>query len=1037
MNLNKNGAAGRGKALWRSLDDLADTPRFREFVEKEFPNHSEELFHSTSRRHFLKVMGASLALAGGGGLSGCLRWPGQEVLPFTSRPEGRIPGVPVEYATCFEMAESVEGVIATSFDGRPIRVDGNPEHPGTQGTASAVMQASVLGLYDPARSTEVTHASKGGHSSSDWNDAHKQIREVFKTQVAADGGKGIAILSEPSSSPTLHRMRRHFQRVAPAATWYEYAPISRDSERTGSALAFGRPMRPHYDFARARVVLCLDADPLMSHPAALSLNRGYAASRNSADSDPSSTEGPSISRLYSIESTLSVTGSVADVRMPARNVDIPLIAARVARALVGDGAPADVAAALERAGDLDPQLKSLVSDLDAHRGSSLVIAGDRQPPEVHAVAHLINMHLGNYGLTVKYSAVPNPDRTRSHSDEIAELSTRMAAGEVDMVVILGGNPVLDAPADSAFGASLAKVPTSVRLGLYEDETSKLCQWHLPQAHYLEAWSDGRAWDGTISIGQPLIEPLYDGRTPAEVVSLVVDDEPSNAHGLVRATHESLAGKIGSFASGEEFEGAWRRWLHAGFIPEAGSTLEIDSQVRVGGGWGAGLDALLSAPAGTELVFVADHSLDDGRFANNGWLQELPDPITKIAWDNAAVIAPSKAAELGVEMGDLVRLETDAGSLEMAAFLLPGQAKESITVAVGYGRKIFDRVAGGVSYNLAEGAGFDVYPLRSVEAHRSGHAAVKISKASGSYELATTQDHHVIDTLQWEEEQRRIGQFIRVVDVGEHPDSHHIEQEVAAAGPHHPPLKSLFDDVKYSGHRWAMAIDLNVCTGCSACVLACQAENNIAVVGKDEVAYGREMHWIRIDRYFRGDDVDNPEVVHQPMTCNQCENAPCEQVCPVAATTHNAEGLNDMVYNRCIGTRYCSNNCPYKVRRFNYFNNTKHPTEQEQMVYNPEVTIRSRGVMEKCTFCVQRINKAKVQAHNERRNVSDGEITPACAQTCPTQAITFGDLADPDSRVSQKQSSARAYKMLEELNIKPRTSFLAKLRNPAAGEEGQG
>lgn len=1036
MNKNRNGTELGGKALWRSLDDLADTREFRDFVEKEFPNHSEELFSSSSRRHFLKVMGASLALAGGSGLSGCLRWPSQEVLPFTSRPEGRNPGVPVEYATFIEMAESVEGVLATSFDGRPIKIDGNPDHPQTQGTASAVMQASVLGLYDPARSSEVVQRSKDGRSSSDWIHARSQIRDQFKARVAADGGKGIAILSEPSSSPTLHRMRRQFQRAAPQATWYEYAAISRDSERLGSALTFGRPMRPHYDLAAARVVVCLDADPLMSHPAALSLSRGFAASRNSADADPGHDTPPSISRLYSIESTLSVTGSVADVRMPARCADIPGIAARIASAVVGEDLPADVGEAVEKAGAAGEDLKALIGDLETHRGTSLVIAGDRQPPEVHALAHLINMHLGNIGKTISFSAVPNPDRIRSHSDEIAELSARMDAGEVEMLIILGGNPVLDAPVDCKFGESLARVATSVRLGLYDDESSKKCQLHLPQAHYLESWSDGRAWDGTISIGQPLIEPLYGGRTPAEVVGLLVEDEPLEAYGLVRATHENLAGSRGVLNSGEDFEGGWRRWLNAGFIANAPG-LEIDTRVRVGGGWGAQLAGLVTAPEGTELVFVADHSLDDGRFANNGWLQEWPDPITKIAWDNAALISPMKAAELGVKTGDNVRLETSAGALEIAAFVLPGQATESITVSVGYGREIFDRVAGGVSYNLAEGAGFNVYPLRSTEAHRFGHTGVKITKAAGSYKLATTQDHHVIDTLQWEEEQRRIGQFVRVVDVAETPDAHHIEEEVAAAGAHHPPLKSLFDDQEYTGHRWAMAIDLNVCTGCSACVLACQAENNIAVTGKDEVAYGREMHWLRIDRYFRGDDVENPEVVHQPMTCNQCENAPCEQVCPVAATTHNAEGLNDMAYNRCIGTRYCSNNCPYKVRRFNYFNNAKHPTEQEQMVYNPEVTIRSRGVMEKCTFCVQRINKAKIQAHNERRDVGDGEITPACAQTCPTQAITFGDLADPDSRVSHKQRSGRAYKMLEELNIKPRTSFLAKLRNPGGEKDGEG
>ena len=485
-------------------------------------------------------------------------------------------------------------------------------------------------------------------------------------------------------------------------------------------------------------------------------------------------------------------------------------------------------------------------------------------------------------------------------------------------------------------------------------------------------------------------------------------------------------------------------LHDGFIE--GTANAVDVAPEMVGGWGKTLESAIQTVSGKELVFLPDHSLFDGRYANNGWLQELPDPVTKVAWDNAALISPMYARELGVENGDLLTLTVSGKELKMPAFLLPGQNRDTIAVALGYGRLLSDRAAGRLSrkpsiYQIADGVGFDTYSLRNAAAVTDGFASVSVNKGIGKYELATTQDHNPIrpdefmGDLEFNEEQRKIGEFARVVDTDFEPKMEEVAEAVTAAGPHHPDLVSPWKEHEYTGHRWAMSIDLNLCTGCSACVVACQSENNIAVVGKDELAYGREMHWLRIDRYFSGEDVEDPGVVHQPVTCNQCENAPCEQVCPVAATAHNEEGLNDMVYNRCIGTRYCSNNCPYKVRRFNYFNNTKDPSPTEQMGYNPEVTLRSRGVMEKCTYCVQRINRSKIQAHNKGRDVQDGEVTSACAQSCPTSAITFGDLADSDSQVSRTQKSHRAYKMLAELNVKPRTSFLAKLRNPATREEG--
>ena len=1013
--------SSQGKALWRSLDEFADTDEFRALVEKEFPNHAPELFHSTSRRHFLKVMGASVALAGG--LAGC-RWPQQQILPHTSRPEGRDPGAPVSYASCWEQQEVAEGVLVTSYDGRPIRVDGNGDHPSHRGSTTAQMQASVLGMYDPGRSSQPSHVTADGHASAEWLGAISALRKAGRS------GK-VAVLAAPSSSMALSAMRNRLLREVADSSWHEWAPLHRDSERLGTAQLFGRPMRPVADLSAAQVLVCLDADPLMNHPASLQHSSDWAALRTSADDDE-----PILSRVWSVESTLSVTGGVADVRIPARTADIPRIAAQLAAA-TGVQLPADVAAAVASAPpSTDDRIEQMAADLKSHQGSCLLMAGDRQPAEVHALVHAMNVALGAVGKTLSYAEVAHGERP-AHIDDLQRLADRIGQGEVETLLLIGVNPVYDAPAiGKSWKDLIGQVPLSMHLGLYDDETAGVCQWHLNQTHFLEEWGDGRSWDGTVTLRQPLIAPLYSGRSALEVISAVVDDEAKSGHDIVRGVLQPLAPK--------DFESSWKKWLHDGFV--AGTANTVASAPDVTGGWGPALESAMQTVSGKEIVFLPDHSLFDGRYANNGWLQELPDPITKVAWDNCALISPVLGSELGVKNGDLIDLSVAGANLSMPAFLLPGQNRDSIGVALGYGRLISDRAAGRLSrkpslYQIADGVGFDTYTLRDADAVRAGYASVSVSRGEGNYPLATTQDHNPVrpedfmGDLEFNEEQRKIGEFVRVVDTGFNPDASEVKAQVEEAGPHHPDLESPWTEHKYRGQRWAMSIDLNVCTGCSSCVVACQSENNIAVVGKDELAYGREMHWIRIDRYFRGDDVENPEVVHQPLTCNQCENAPCEQVCPVAATVHNEEGLNDMVYNRCIGTRNCSNNCPYKVRRFNYFNNTKNPSATEQMGYNPDVTVRARGVMEKCTYCVQRINRSKIKAHNEKRDLVDGDVMPACAQSCPTHAITFGDLADPKSQVSLTQKSHRAYKMLAELNVKPRTSFLAKLRNPAPREEG--
>ncbi len=1000
------GALGAGNVvtgvdLWRSLDEVANTEEFRQFVAKEFPTHAPEVLEGASRRNFLKVMGASLALAGMGGLTGCLRYPREKILPFASRPEGRIPGVAVHYATALEKDGVSQALLATTFDGRPIKVDGNPDHPMSLGTLDVTGQGSVLELYDPARSREVVHDKK----ASTWAAARDALRR-------AHAAGGMAVLAAPSSSPTVRRMRDRFLKAGSGAQWVEFCPLSRDAEREGTKLLFGSPYRPIYDFSKARLVVTLDADPLMTHPAALAHSRGFAAARVARR------ETSMFQRTVAIESRFSVTGSVADQRITARAGDIAGIAARIAGALNASLIPADLTAAFASAGNPTPAEVALARDLNAQRGGVLVIAGDHQPAEVHALAHLLNVALEGVGSTVQYSQDIDPTRT-SHADQITKLVGDIDAGRVKSVLIMGGNPVFDAPADSGLAGALSKVATRFRLGEYQDETSNACQWHLPQAHYLETWLDGHSWDGTLTLTQPMIEALYGGRNAAEVVGLILDETPKSAYDLVRET-------VASSATGD-FETFWREAIHRGFLEN--SAFRADSP-RPDGGWGAALTSRVTASSGAsdvEIIFVGDYTLHDGCHANNGWLQECPDPMTKIAWDNAAIVAPADAEQFGVKKnGDLVTVTVGSKSVTIAAFVLPGQTPGTVTLPVGYGRDVFDRVAGGVSYNLAKGSGVDVYPLRTVAAMKNGFALGTVKRASGHYKLATTQDHNAIHSIEQVETERRASQFARIVDLGEYKQKHGAS--VKALAGHVPHLESLFDEHSYHGHKWGMGIDLDLCTGCSACVIACQAENNIAVTGKDEVAYGREMHWIRIDRYFRGNNYDNPEVIHQPLTCHHCENAPCEQVCPVAATVHSAEGLNDMVYNRCIGTRYCSNNCPYKVRRFNYFNNAKHPSEQEQMVYNPEVTVRARGVMEKCTYCVQRINQAKISAKNENRAVRDGDAIPACAQTCPTQAITFGDLADAHSQVSEAHASDRSYAMLEELNVKPRTHYLARVVN---------
>ena len=1050
MNTQTPGKTGR--AYWRSLDELADTPEYRQFLEKEFADYSpQQIVSSPSRRAFMKIMGASMALAGAVGLPGCRRWPEQKLAPYAKRPEGRIPGVPEQYATIFDLGGVAQPLLVSSTDGRPNKIEGNPTHPQSLGAADVYSQASVLGMYDPHRSRYVKVRGEDGQQVASTWDAFAVVMD----QVAADGGRGVAILSEATHSPTVADLRTRLTSALPAAKWYEWEPLTRANEVEGARQAFGRPVRTVLALDKAKVIACFDADILGSHPAALRYSRDWAKGRDA-------TSG-AMNRTYVAESHFSITGTNADVRLPIPSSKVGDLLRALAGALGSDAGAA--AKATENAANF---IHDLAADLKANRGASVIVAGPSQPPEVHALVHLLNEQLGNVGSTITYVDEGATPDAPSHLQQITRLAEQMAAGQVKTLLILGGNPVYDAPANLDFAALLAKVPLTAHLSFYEDETSNLCTWHLPRSYYLEAWGDGRSWTGLVSVQQPLILPLYATRSPIEVLAMLLKDEVRTGYDLVRRT-------FAASLPAAQFEKAWRQVLHDGFVP--GSEFK-PAQVRARNV--AAPQARPLADDEFELVLVQDSKLYDGRFANNAWLQELPEPLSKITWDNAAWIAPMTAKRLGITRGDMVRIEVGGRAIDVPVFVMPGQNPATITLSLGYGRNSAGYVGNGV--------GFDAYQLRTTD-NMWVTPGVKITPTGRAYELVTTQDHFALDAIGFAERQRRVfGNLVRsaTLDQYKHLDEHAHGDEpatfdnphvAAPAAMHAPTIESpedasadigrkvplqLWDaPVEFEGHAWGMAIDLNKCIGCSACVIACQAENNVPVVGKDQVKQNREMHWIRIDRYFSGDP-ETPEsmqAVHQPVTCHHCETAPCESVCPVAATVHDTEGLNVMVYNRCVGTRYCSNNCPYKVRRFNWFDWHSKPVkgdmfsgtflgmpDQQQlekvdpvrrMGYNPEVTVRMRGVMEKCTFCTQRIKAATIPAKNawtqgkrESWRVNDGEITPACAQTCPTEAILFGDLNDPNSRVREAYKSDRAYAMLKELNTRPRNRYMALISNPS-------
>ncbi|HEV8146274.1 MAG TPA: TAT-variant-translocated molybdopterin oxidoreductase [Bryobacteraceae bacterium] len=978
------GAKGSGRQYWRSLDQLADTPEFREWLHREFKDNATEMLEGESRRNVLKLMAASFGLAG---LAACRR-PVEHILPLSKGVEDYIPGQQRFYTSVMALNGDAAGILVEAHDGRPTKIEGNPDHPASQGAATALAQGALLNLYDPDRSKQVLANGK----ESSW----KNFEEAVKALSLGDG-TGLRFLSETVVSPTLAAQRAQALAKYPKAKWIEYESISRENERAGSTLAFGQAVDvlPQYD--KAKVILSLDAD-FLGLDSTTPLPTRLFSKRRRFDTEE---EMEHLSRLYIVESQFSLTGANADHRLRMRGTEVMQFAADVAAAL-GSVAGLNV---MGGAGDKRAKfIAALVKDLKEAGKEALVVAGPRQPAMVHALAHAMNASLGSDA--VSYAKPPAADKVETGVAAINGLAGEMNSGAVSTLVILGGNPAYTAPADAQFAAGMGKVAGSIYLGPEPNETAVVAKWHVPEAHFLETWGDARSKNGTVAIQQPLIEPLFGGKSAIEIMALLLGTKEQRAYDIVKAQYSAAGG-----------EKAWKQALNDGIVasarPAEAAKATADAK-KIGAAVAAEPKA---SDGGIEVAFVPSASSWDGTYANNGWMQEAPDPMTKLTWGNALMISPAMARKLAVRDGDVVELSRAGLKMEAAVMVQPGHADDAASIALGYGRTHCGRVGLNVGFNAGS--------IRTSDAfwYASG---VTLAKTGKDHRHATTQEHGTLDDKGVNAEHlnnRPVYREVTVEEIKKHPKAVEEMSEI-------PELTSIYPEVKYdTGYQWGMAIDLGACTGCNACVVACVAENNTPVVGKDQVMRGREMHWIRMDRYYVGPE-DDPRAVEQPIPCMQCENAPCENVCPVAATTHSPEGLNDMAYNRCVGTRYCANNCPFKVRHFNFLNFHKHDHELMSMAANPNVTVRMRGIMEKCTYCVQRIQEAKIKSKVEGRRgqIKDGEIQTACQQTCPAEAIVFGNINDPNSRVSKLKKQERNYAMLAELDIKPRTTYLAKVRN---------
>jgi MoCo/4Fe-4S cofactor protein with predicted Tat translocation signal len=1012
----------QGPVYWKSLEELAETDEFKAFLEDEFAVRTPDFLEPANRRNFLKLMGASMALAG---VTACTKQPKETIVPYVRQPEEFIPGLPLYYATAMQMGGVGTGLLATSYLGRPTKIDGNPDHPGSLGASDYFQQASILTLYDPDRARAVTH----NNQISSWV-AFQAALTALRESAAAKKGDGFRILTETVTSPALTDQINGILKQLPSAKWHQYEPCGRHNAYRGAVLSFGRPVNTIYHFDQADVIVSLDADFLACGPGNLPYARQFADRRrvltnvthtpqakenlqegyqegpipsrpNQSAGYADENRGPvvlppqvqaqgkppdqtTMNRLYVVEPSPSPTGGMADHRFVVRGGEVDAWAGELAAALGVGGA---------QNGGKYPEAAVIARDLQAHKGASIVIAGDHQPAHVHALAHAMNQALGNAGKTVTYTE-PIEGSPVDQQTSLQELVADMDAGKVSSLLILGGNPVYNTPVDLNFAAAFKKVPWRGYLGLFYDETAAQSVWHVPEVHYLESWGDVRGFDGTVSFQQPLIAPLYGGKSAYEVIASLAGQPDKSSHDVVQDYWQTQA-------PGASFDIFWQQALYNGVVPNSTrAAANVTAKTPPA--------AAAQQAQGLEILFRPDPTIWDGSFANNGWLQELPKPQNKMTWDNAVWMSPNTAVRFNLSTEDVVELKYQGRTVTGPVWIMPGQANDSVMVHLGYGRTM----AGQVGNEL----GFNAYLLRT-SGEPDGGFGLDIQKVSGHHTLATTQHTQTMET----DEPVRVATLDEYKKNPQFADAKEGQQQL-------PQYLTLYPDYRYQGYKWGMTIDLNTCVGCSSCVSACQAENNIAVVGKIEVARGRNMHWIRVDRYFKG-NWDNPELFYQPVPCMQCENAPCELVCPVAATVHSGDGLNQMVYNRCVGTRYCSNNCPYKVRRFNFLLYSDWNTQSLYPLRNPNVTVRSRGVMEKCTYCIQRISAAKIQSEKENRRIADGEIVPACVQACPTKAIAFGDINDPKSQVAQLKAQARNYSLLEDLNVRPRTTYLGRLKNP--------
>ena len=1119
-------------AVWRSLDELSRSEGFQKAIEREFPAAMFDAKQDDwSRRNFLRLMGASMALAG---IYGCSERPSEKIVPYVNPPEQVVPGMPLFFATTMPLNGFGYGVLAESHEGRPTKIEGNPDHPASLGGTNIFIQASVLQLYDPERAKDVNRAGV----ITSWESFANEIRDRLNAKRST-GGKGVRILTGTVTSPTLVWQLNQFLKQFPEARWHHYDPLARVNTLEGARLAFGKPLNTVYQFRRfdqekkpvdTKIIVSLDGDFLSEEPGSLQYDRHFIAARQVRVRHWMQT---TMNRLYVIESTFSITGTMADHRLPLRPSQIPAFArALAARLGVGGGSA-------EGASSWGKLLDAIVADLkkSENQGASLIIAGESQPPEVHALAHAMNAALGNVGKTLYYTEpveqLPQDSQGKPTNafDSLHQLVDDMNAGQVDTLLIFAGNPAYNAPADIKFNDALLAMSApqknqsyaysnfTAHLGFYgprEDETGFRCQWHLPEAHYLESWGDLRAFDGTASIIQPLISPMRQGRTAIEVMDVLLTP-PSQYR--FRKGYE-IVREYWQTQVHNDFEKTWNGWVQKGVIP--------DSQFHA-----VNVNANATSPAsspstqpsgGLEIVLRRDPSVGDGSFANSGWLQECPKFLTKLVWDNAALISPVTVSMLqkgAPRDGQVVRFKSADGlSVEAPVLVVPGLPDGVVVMHFGYGME-----HGGASALEPDHTprGFNAYAIRHSRSPWSA-AGVSHEITNHFHRLVVTHNHFAMDTLPrpgtarddlrpevvehpgMNEEEREISnrKLIRTAtleyfnkDPADEKYRHFVRELGSEA--EKKPLLSLYPGWDYSkGYQWGMSIDIQSCIGCNACLVGCVAENNIAVVGREEVAREREMHWIRIDQYFasslseeetkalrdgRGDADEvfrNPRVYHQPVTCMQCENAPCELVCPVGATVHSPEGINDMVYNRCVGTRYCSNNCPYKVRRFNFFNWMKNSDPSYDLQHNPQVTVRSRGVMEKCNYCIQRLSNTRIEIEkmivrteerlkhlaDERKNAASQRqqeidrllpdlerekhnkefellerLQVACQQACPTGAISFGHILPVETineigqheakltQVTKLKQEPLDYPLLAELTTRPRTTYMARLRNP--------